>query len=138
MASISSMNTIAGAAFRACSNRSRTMAAPTPARRSLGQEGLAGAGRSDEKNTLGDARAKPGELLRGLEELDNLLKFRDRLVGAAHIRERHPDLLGSHPSGLAAADSEHTPDTAPRGPAHSAIDEVPHDTDEDEGEKVKK
>src|SRR5208337_2213523 len=40
MASISSMNTIAGAALRACSNKSRTRAAPTPTNISTNSEPL--------------------------------------------------------------------------------------------------
>src|SRR5690606_37328215 len=48
-------------------------------------ERLAGAGRADEQHTLGDARTQRGELLRLLEELDDLLQFLLGFIRPGHI-----------------------------------------------------
>ena len=111
-ASISSMNTMQGACFLACSNMSRTREAPTPTNISTKSEpgdreerhvrlagdgareqGLAGAGRADQQHALGDAAADLLELLRVLEELDDLLELLLGLVDAGDVVEGDPALL---------------------------------------------
>ena len=56
-------------------------------RHGLGQQGLAGARRADQQRALGEPAAQPGELLRVLEELDDLLQLDLGLVGAGHVGE---------------------------------------------------
>ena len=106
-ASSSSMKTMAGACLRACSNRSRTRAAPTPTNISTNSEPeiekngtpaspatarasqrLAGARRPDEQDALRDMRAEPSVFLRILEELDDLLELVLGLVDAGDVVER--------------------------------------------------
>src|SRR5205807_4869238 len=97
-ASISSMNTMQGAFFLPCSNRSRTRDAPTPTNISTKsdpliekngtfaspatarEERLARSGRPHQQYALRNAATELLELLRFLEELDDLLQFFLRLV----------------------------------------------------------
>src|SRR5207302_9195091 len=51
------------------------------------EQRLARAGRSHEQNTLGDASAELGELLRVLEELDDLFQLVLRLIDAGDVGE---------------------------------------------------
>ena len=51
-------------------------------------QGFTGARRADQQHALGDARADLHELLRVLEELDDLLQLRFFLVRAGHVVER--------------------------------------------------
>src|SRR5690606_23639520 len=46
------------------------------------EQRLAGAGRADEQHALGQTTAEPAELLRVLQELDDLLELVLRLIGA--------------------------------------------------------
>ena len=88
------MKMMQGAFFLPCSKRSRTRDAPTPTNISTkvrtgdgeerdvgfagncaGEQGLAGSGRSDEQNALGDATAKALELLGLAEKLNNFLEL---------------------------------------------------------------
>ena len=108
-ASSSSMKMTQGALSRACSNRSRTRAAPTPtnistnseplieknghrrlARHRPGEQRLAGARRADEEDPLRHARAEPAVGRRVLEEGHHLLQLFLRLVDAGDIREGAP------------------------------------------------
>ena len=64
----------------------------------LGHQRLAGAGRADQQHALGDACAERGELLRLLEELDDLLQLLLGFLGAGHVGEGHGRLVaGEHP-----------------------------------------
>ena len=107
-ASSSSMKMMQGAALPACSNRSRTRAAPTPTNISTNsapemreerhaglagdgarQQRLAGAGRADQQNALRDARAEPAERCRVAQEGDDFLQLDLGLVDAGHVVEGH-------------------------------------------------
>ena len=57
------------------------------ARDGLGQQGLPRARHADEEHALGDLGAEAGELLRALEELDDLLQLVLGLVLAGHVGE---------------------------------------------------
>ena len=54
-----------------------------------GEEGLARAGRADQEHALGDLAAELLELLRVLEELDDLLELDLGLLDARDVLERH-------------------------------------------------
>src|SRR6187455_1556033 len=110
-ASISSMKMMQGLACLACSKRSRTRDAPTPTNISTksepemekngtpaagdgaGQEGLSGAGRAHHEDALGDAAAEAGELLRVLEEGDDLLDLVLGLLDTRDVLERDAVLV---------------------------------------------
>ena len=77
-------------------------------------------GGPDQQDALGDAAAQTGELLRGLEELDDLLEFGDGLVGAAHVLVGHSHLLSGDLRGLALAHAEDAAQLPPM-PAPPAI-----------------
>src|SRR5205814_444232 len=51
------------------------------------QQGLAGAGRADQQAALGDLAAEPLELLRILQEVDDLLELGLGLVDAGDVLE---------------------------------------------------
>ena len=140
-ASISSMKMMQGAFFLPCSNMSRTRLAPTPTNISTKSEPeivkngtfaspamaraskrLAGAGRPDQQHALRDLAAEPLELLRVLQELDDLLEFLLRLVDAGHILEGDaPDLFGQQPRPALAE---------PHRPAAAAL-HLAHEEDPD-------
>src|SRR5947209_16700226 len=106
-ASSSSMKMMQGAALRACSNRSRTRAAPTPTNISTNsapeiekygtpaspatarQQRLSSARRPDQQHALGDAGAQPAERFRIAQEGDDLLQLVFRLLDAGDVSERH-------------------------------------------------
>jgi hypothetical protein len=77
---------------------------PRLARDGLGQEGLAGAGRADQEDALGDARAKRDELLRLLEELHHLAQFLLGFVRPGHVGEGDGRLVAGKHAGLAFAE----------------------------------
>ena len=100
------MKMMQGDALRACSNRSRTRAAPTPTNISTNsaplvaierharlaghrarQQRLAGARRPDQQDAARDMRAQPRELVRLLQEVDDLVQLVLRLVHAGDIGE---------------------------------------------------
>ena len=62
------------------------------ARDRLGQQGLARARRADQEDPLGDPAAEGLELLGGPEEVDDLAKLGDDLVGAGDVVEGDPAL----------------------------------------------
>jgi hypothetical protein len=72
----------------------------------LGNERFAGAGRPDQQHALRDPSPEACELLRRLQELDDLAQLRDRFVGAADVLERHADIGRPHFGRLALADTE--------------------------------
>ena len=111
-ASISSMKMMQGAFFLPCSNMSRTRDGADAdehldevgtrdgeerhvrlTRDGAGQQRLAGAGRADQQAALGDLAAEALELLRVLEELDDLLQLVLGLIDAGHVLERDAALL---------------------------------------------
>ena len=71
------------------------------------EEGLTGAGRAVEEHTLRDAGPERLELLRVLEELLDLLKLLDRLVGARDVLVRDLRRVGRHALGAALAEAHH-------------------------------
>ena len=68
--------------------RHREEGTPRLARDGLGQQRLAGSRRAHQQRALGQASAQPGELLRVLEELDDLLQLDLGLVRAGDVGER--------------------------------------------------
>ena len=65
---------------------------------------LTGTGRADEQHAVRDARAEGGELLRVLQELDDLGELLLRLFLAGDVEERHGRLLAGEHAGAAAAE----------------------------------
>ncbi len=117
-ASISSTNTMAGAASLACLNRSRTRLAPTPTNISTKsepgdreerharlaghgprQQRLAGAGRAVEEHALGDPGAHGLEAVGVAQELLDLPQLLDGLVEAGDVGERDLGLAAVVPLG---------------------------------------
>ena len=103
----------------------------------FGQQCLAGAWRANEEGALGDLATEIGELLRVLEELDNLLHFllgfaetSDVLEGDAHLVVLLIDLC------LAAANVEDASNAATAAAslvAHASEQDEPEEKDHDEG-----
>src|SRR6266851_2499827 len=103
MASSSSMKMMAGAASRACLNRSRTRLAPTPtiistnslapmlkngtfaSPATAGQESLARTRCADEQNTFRDSASQSGVFLRIPQEVDDFLELLLGLVDACDV-----------------------------------------------------
>ena len=113
----------AGALFLPCSKRSRTRDAPTPTNIStksepeiekngtsaspataLREQGLAGSRRAHEQHALGNLAAEPLELLRVLEEIDDLLELFLGLGNTGDILEGDLLLLGREQLGLGLAE----------------------------------
>jgi hypothetical protein len=107
-ASSSSMKMMQGAALRACSNRSRTRAAPTPTNISTNSEPeiekngtpaspatarassvLPVPGGPTSRMPRGHMRAEPAELVRPLQEIDDLVQLFLGLVDAGDVVETH-------------------------------------------------
>ena len=141
------MKTMHGAFSSACENRSRTRAAPTPTNISTNSEPLrlkkgtlrfagdgareqrlAGARRPDEQHAFRDPAADGRVLLRGLQELDDLLQLFLGLVHAGHVAE--PDLDVVVGVDLRAAPGERH--DAAFGAAHPPEEEGPEPDDEDQ------
>jgi hypothetical protein len=83
-----------------------------------GQQGLAGARGPDQQHALGDLAAQGGELLGGLEEVDDLLQLLLGLLDAGDVVEAHAGAFfgghlgvglaeGGHPRGRPAFPPEH-------------------------------
>ena len=70
-----------------------------------GEEGLAGARRSDEQDALGDAAAEALELLRFAEELDDLLELFLGFVDAGDVLEGDLLLLHGEQAGAGLAEA---------------------------------
>ena len=66
---------------------------PAFAGHGLGEQGLAGARRSDQQNAAGHPAADRGEPSRFLEEFDDLFEFLLGLVHAGDVVEAHPHLV---------------------------------------------
>ncbi len=74
------------------------------ARDGAGQEGLARARGAHEQDALGNPSAQLLELLRLLQELDDLLQFLLRFLHSGHVLERDLALLGGEKAGLGLAE----------------------------------
>ena len=104
---------MAGAALRACSNKSRTRAAPTPtkhlnefgatgleecnlglASRGLGQKRFTCTRRADQQYSLRNMSTELGESLGRLQELNDLLELGNGLIRPAYIFEGDRNVLG--------------------------------------------
>src|SRR6056297_2012181 len=127
-ASISSMKTIQGAFFLACSNMSRTRLAPTPTNISTKsnpgmvktprQQRLTGARRANQKRALGDLAAKTAELLRIAQEFDDLFEFLLGLIDAGDIVKRDAAMLFGQHLGLGLAKAHRATLAAALHPVH--------------------
>ena len=126
MASSSSMKMMQGAWALACSNRSRTRAAPTPTNISTNSLPLSEKkgtpaspataraisvlpvpGGPTKQNPLGDLRPQ-GLVAAGiLEEIDHLLQLVLGLVAAGHVGEGHAGVLVGHQPRLAPPEAHH-------------------------------
>ena len=132
MASSSSMKMIAGAAFLACSKRSRTRLAPTPTIISMNSEAesekngtsaspatarassvLPVPGGPRQQHALGDRRAEAAVLVGVLEEVDDLDELLLGLVDAGDVVERRALLRGVVALGLRAAEAGQPPPAPP-------------------------
>ena len=85
-------------------------------------EGLAGAGRPDEQDALGDPGTDLGEPAGGLQEVDDLLDVLLDAVVAGHVGEGRAGTLGGVGLGLGAADRH--------DPAHLALRPALHEPEE--------
>ena len=72
----------------------------------LAEQRLAGSGRPDQEHALGDPRADRDELVRVLEELDDLVQLLLRLVDTGDVDERDRRLVTRQQPGAAAAEGE--------------------------------
>ena len=114
--------------FAACSNRSRTRAAPTPtnistnsdpeiekngylrlARHGAGDQRLAGTRRADEQHALGHVPAQPRIIHRVFQKIDDLLELVLGLIDARDIIEADLGIGLDVDLGLALADLHHPP-----------------------------
>src|ERR1019366_5354920 len=68
----------------------------------LGEEGLAGSRRADQEDALGDASPDGGELIRVLEELDDLAELLLGLVDPGDVHEGDRRLVAGDQAGPAA------------------------------------
>ena len=94
----------------------------------LGQQRLAGAGRADEQDALGDAAAEALVLVGGLEEIDDLAQLGDGLVDAGHVLEGDVQVFLGVELGLAAAEGQRR---AAGRPAHQHQQPDGDDHDQD-------
>ena len=128
------MKMMQGAARRACSNRSRTRAAPTPTNIStnsepeiekngtLGftghgsrQQGLAGAGRPDQQDAFRDPRSETTIGFRIAQECDNLLQLEFGFVHSGDVLERHLGIGFDIDLGAGFPDRHQTAESLPFG-----------------------
>ena len=86
-----------------------------------GQEGLAGAGRSDEQHAFGDARAQLPVSLRIFEEVHHFLQLEFGLVATGHVVEGDSGVFVHDESGATLADAQ----DGFAGGAEAAADESP-------------
>ena len=96
-----------------------------------GQQRLAGAGRTDEEDALGQPAAEALILAWVLEEVDDLDQLRLRLVDAGHVGEGRLQLLAVEDLVLAAPERQ----CLRRSAAHAAHEEHPdrdHDRERDD------
>ena len=72
----------------------------------LAEQGLAGSGRTHQQHALGDPRAHRDELVRVLEELDDLVQLLLRLVDTCDVDEGDRGLVTRQQPGTAAAERQ--------------------------------
>src|SRR5207302_674152 len=90
--------------FSVCSRSS--CPPPSLARDRLGEQRLPRSRRTDQQRPLGEPPAQPLELLRVLEEIDDLLELLLRFVGAGHIGERDLGSVSREELGFRLAERE--------------------------------
>ena len=76
------------------------------ARNGLGHQRLARARGADQQHALGDASPQRDELLRFLEELDDLLQLFLRFLDARHVREGDRGLVAGEHAGARLAEGD--------------------------------
>jgi hypothetical protein len=84
----------------------------------LGQQGLAGSRRADQQHTLGNTCSEADELLRLLQEFDDLLQFLLGLLHPGDILEGHRRLVAGEHAGPALAEGHRLIVGALRLPQH--------------------
>ncbi len=97
-----------------------------------GEQGLAGARRSDEQHALGDASAELLEFLGFAQELDDLAQLFLGLIHPGDVFERHLFLVHGEQAGAALAERQGLVATS----LHLANHEEPQGTEQDERRKV--
>ena len=98
------------------------------ARHRTGEQCLARARGADEQHPLGNAPAKVGVLLRGFQELDDLLQLLFGLVDTGHVAESHLHFVVGVDLGLASRERH----DAALGAAQAAEEERPERHDDRE------
>src|SRR5262249_30496238 len=98
----------------------------------LREERLAGAGRTDEQHTLGDLAAELLELLRILEEVDDLAQLFLGFVDAGDVLERHLVLLLGDQPRARLTEGERLGAAA----LHLAHEEDPHANEQEHGDPL--
>ncbi len=101
-------------------------------RHGAGDQGLAGAGRTDQQGALGDLAAQALELGRVLEELDDFLQFFLGLVDAGDIVEHHAVLVLGQQSGLGLSEAHGALGAA----LHLTHEEDPHPDQQQDRQQV--
>src|SRR5207248_2393184 len=97
------------------------------ARDRASEQRLAGSRRPREQDAARDASAEPPELVRALQELDDLAQLRLRLVDPGHVREGHARAGRLVTAGLRPAErAEHALDAPPA---------ATHPEDQEQGEE---
>ncbi len=97
-----------------------------------GEQGLAGSGRPDQQNALGNASAKLLELLRLAQELDDFLQLFLGLFHPGDVLERDLLLLGGVQAGAALAETQRLVSAA----LHLAHHEDPEGQQNDERRRI--
>ena len=97
----------------------------------LAQQRLAGAGRADQQHALGDARAHRHELVRVLEELDDLVQLLLGLVDTGDVDERDRGLVAGEQPRAAAAERQRLV-VAALGLAEDPQQDQRHEPEEDQ------
>ncbi len=99
------------------------------------QQGLAGAGRPDQQDALGNPRAKPAISAGVLEEGDDFPEFLLRLVDAGDISESDLGVLLHEHLGLALADGHGGTETLAEPAAEKAPEDEEYCDRDDPGQK---
>src|SRR5208337_5318227 len=99
------------------------------ARRSLGQQRLAGARRPDDQHALGDSPAELSELVWRLQKLNDLLELGNSFIRSAHIFVCNRNILGLDLNGFAPADPKHAAQPSAGGPGRSLVSHIPENAE---------
>ena len=97
----------------------------------LAEQRLAGAGRADQEHALGDARADGDELVRVLEELDDLVELLLGLIHAGDVDERDRRLVTREQARTAPAERQRLV-VAALGLAEDPEQDQRHEPEEDQ------